>query len=368
MKLTVLLFAFVLSAAAEDMIVHVGTYTRQSSKGIYAFRMDKATGKLTSLGLAAETQNPTFQVVHPNGRFLYAANETNQGMVSAFSIDAASGALKLLNSASTKGNGPCHVSLDKAGKWLYAANYGGGSVAAFPVHDDGTVGEASAFFQHAGSSVNAQRQAGPHAHIAALPPDSRYVFVADLGLDEILSYHVDASKGGLAPNDPPFAKVAAGSGPRHVAFRPDGKFAYVINEMLSTVTAFRYDAAHGSMQEIQTLSALPADFTGRNSGAEIAVHPSGKFLYSSNRGHDSIAIFKIDSAKGTLTATGHTPTQGKTPRNFAIDPSGSWLLAANQDSGNVVVFRIDKKTGALAPTGTTVEVPFAVCITFIAAR
>ncbi|HXN22572.1 MAG TPA: lactonase family protein [Candidatus Dormibacteraeota bacterium] len=357
--------------AKSDWIMYAGTYTRPPSKGIYAYRFQPASGTFTSIGLVAETANPSFLAIHPNQRFLYAANEISRyegqsaGSVSAFSIDAASGQLKLLNQVSSKGSGPCHVALDKTGKWLFAANYNGGSVAAFPVHNDGTLGEASAFVQHSGSSVNPQRQREPHAHVATVSPDNRFILVADLGSDQVFVYRLDPAKGRLAPNDPPFVKVAPGSGPRHLAFRPDGRFTYVINEMMSTVTTFGYDAGRGSLQELQTLSTLPEGFTGTNSTAEIAVHPNAKFLYASNRGHDSIAIFQIDPAKGTLTAAGQVATQGKTPRNFAIDPTGAYLLAANQDSASVVVFRIDQKSGGLMPIGTVLEIPFPVCITFV---
>lgn len=357
-------------AAQSDWVLYAGTYTRPPSKGIYAYRFQPATGTFTSIGLVAETANPSFIAIHPNRRFLYAVNETSQyegqpaGSVSAFSIDTASGQLKLLNQVSSRGAGPCHVALDKTGKWLFVANYNGGSVAAFPVHGDGTLGEASAFVQHSGSSVNSERQRVPHAHVVTVSPDNRFILVADLGLDQVLVYRLDPSKGSLAPNDPPIVKIAPGSGPRHLAFRPDGRFAYVINEMMSTVTAFGYDAAHGSLQELQTLSTLPEDFNGTNSTAEIAVHPNGRFLYASNRGHDSIAIFQIDPANGTLTASGQASTQGKTPRNLAIDPTGAYLLAANQDSASVVVFRIDQKTGGLMPSGTVLEIPSPVCITF----
>jgi 6-phosphogluconolactonase len=350
-------------AWGAEWIAYVGTYTRGDSKGIYAFRFDDSTGKLIAMGLAAATSNPSFLAVNPTGRFLYAANEENAGSVTAFSITG--GKLKPLNTVSSRGAGPCHVALDKTGKWLFVANYNSGSVAAFPVHDDGTLGEASAFVQHSGSSVNPQRQAGPHAHSVNVSPDNRFVLVADLGLDQILTYRIDAAKG-LTPSEPLLTKVTPGSGPRHMAFSPDTRFAYSINEMLATVTVFQYDAAAGSLKEAQTISALPAGFSATNSSAEIAVHPSGKFLYASNRGHDSIAIFRIDAAKGTLTAAGHVSTQGKTPRNFAIDPSGKLLLAANQDSGNIVVFRIDQNTGGLTPAGVEAKVPSPVSIVFSA--
>jgi 6-phosphogluconolactonase len=356
----------------SNMIIYVGTYTQTPSKGIYSYRFQPASGKLTSIGLAAETENPSFLAVHPNRRFLYAANETSTyqgksaGSISAFAIDRSSGKLQLLNQVSSKGPGPCHVAVDKTGKWLFAANYDSGSVAAFPVHTDGTIGEASAFVQHSGSSVNQERQSGPHAHATTLSPDNRFLMVADLGLDQVFSYQLDPARG-LSGSNPLLTKVAPGSGPRHIAFTPDARFAYVINEILSTVTAFRYDANDGTLREIQAVSTLPDGFTGNNSTAEIAVHPNGRFLYGSNRGQDSIAIFRIDPASGKLTPAGHVSTGGHTPRNFAIDPTGGYLMTANQDSGNVVVFRIDAKTGVLTPTGTVLDVPFPVCVTFVEA-
>jgi 6-phosphogluconolactonase len=381
--LTTTIFVILFSAAAarhagssppiETWIMYVGTYTRAPSKGIYAYHYEGATGGLTEIGLAAETENPSFLAIHPNHRFLYAVNEVSRyegqaaGSVSAFSIEGP-GKLTLLNRVSSKGGGPCHVAIDRTGKWLFVANYGGGSVAAYPVRADGSLGEASAFFQHAGSSVNQQRQSGPHAHEATVSPDARFVLVADLGLDQVLTYKLDPARGGLAPGNPPFAKVAAGSGPRHLAFRPDGKFVYVLSEMLSKVVTFRYSPGPGTLDELQTLSTLPDGFSGANSGAEIAVHPNSRFVYTSNRGHDSIAIFRIDSGKGTLASVDQISTRGKTPRNFAIDPSGGYLLAANQDSGTIVVFRIDQKTGGLTPTGTSVQVPSPVCLVFAKAR
>lgn len=350
----------------DDWIMYVGTYTRAPSKGIYAYRFDGATGKATPLGaagLAAETENPSFLAVHPNQRFLYAVNELAGGTVSAFAIDRTTGTLTLLNRVPTRGADPCHLSLDRSGKWLFAANYTGGSVAAFPVQADGRLGEASAFYQHSGSSVDKARQNGPHAHAVAVSPDNRFVLAVDLGLDRIFSYRLDPAAKGLAPA-PAFAAVTPGSGPRHLAFRPDGRFAYVLNEMQSSVTAFRYNPARGTLGELQRLSTLPEGFAGESSGAEIDVHPNGKFVYASNRGHDSIASFRIDAANGTLTAGARTPTQGRTPRGFAIDPSGRFLLAGNQNSGTLVVFRIDPATGALTSVGTPLQVPSPVSVVF----
>jgi 6-phosphogluconolactonase len=345
-----------------EFITYVGTYTRPNkSKGIYAWRFNPATGKLTSIGLVGETASPSFLAVHPNRKFLYAVNEQRAGAVTAFAIDAKTGMLKALNTVSTKGDGPCHLAIDPSGKWLVAANYGGGSVAEYPVQADGSLGEASAFVQHTGSSVDAARQKGPHAHSTVFSPDGKLVFVNDLGLDKILAYQVD----GLKPADPPFTAIAPGSGPRHLAFSPNGRFAYAITEMKTGVIAMRY--ASGKFEELQTVPNLAEDVAGK-SGAEVAVHPSGKFVYASTRGANLITVFAVDPGKGTLTVVDRTPTQGKTPRNFTIDPTGAYLFAANQDSDNVVVFKIDAKTGKLTPSGDVVEVASPVCVTFVPAQ
>ncbi len=358
------------SSRDSSWIMYVGTYTGQTSKGIYAYRLDTSSGAVTPIdaagGLAAETKDPSFLALHPNQRFLYAVGEDSNGSVSAFAIDDATGRLKLLNTVSSKGSAPCHLKFDRTGKWLFVANYNSGNIAAFPVHDGGTLGEASTFIQHSGSSKDPKRQTGPHAHSVNISPDNRFLVVMDLGLDKALVYRFDSTSGSLTPNDPPFAKVTAGSGPRHMTFSTNGKFTYVLNELSSTVTAFDYDKRSGSLKEIQTLPALPADFAGVSSGAEIIVHPKGKFLYSSNRGHDSIAKFDIESKKGMLKSGTWVATQGKTPRNFAIDPTGRYLFVANQDSNSIVVFRIDQKTGNLTATGTVLDVPSPVCVVFAA--
>ena len=354
-------------------LFYVGTYTEEGSKskGIYAYRFDASTAQITSLGLAAETTNPSFVALHPNGRFLYAVNEVpnykgpNSGGVSAFSIDRATGKLTFLNEVASRGADPCYITVDKTGKYVLVANYTGGSVAVFPVLADGKLGEASAFVQHTGKGTNPERQEGPHAHSIDLSPDNRFAMVDDLGLDELLVYKFDAAKGSLSANQPAFAKLDAGAGPRHFALHPSGKFAYVIAEMGHTVTAFSNDPATGKLQTLQTISTLPKDFKGRNDDAEISVHPSGKFLYASNRGEDTIAIYAIDQAKGTLTQTGSVSTGGKEPRNFEIDPTGTFLFAANQLSNNVAVFRIDAKTGNLTATGQAFEVGQPVCIRFL---
>jgi 6-phosphogluconolactonase len=363
------------SAAKGQYIAYIGTYTaKTSSKGIYAYRFDPEKGQLTSIGVAAETADPSFLAVHPNGKYLYAVNEISTfnggagGAVSAFSIAAKTGALQFLNQVPTRGAGPCHVSVDKNGAYVLVANYDGGSIASFPVHEDGSLGTANGFVQHSGSGPNKERQEGPHAHWIGTSPDNRFALAVDLGLDQVIVYGFDSSKGIFTPMLSGFAKVKPGAGPRHLAFHPNGKFAYVLSEMDSSVTVFSYQAKNGAFSPLETISALPKDYAGRKEAAEISVDPSGKFLYTSNRGHDSIAIFEISPAKGTLKSLGQVLSGGKTPRHFAIDPTGRYLLAENEESNNIVVFHIDPATGNLTPTGQTIEVPSPVCITFVAAQ
>jgi len=374
-----LLAFFPASAALAQQgkyLFYVGTYTGEgtSSKGIYAYRFDATTGTNTPLGLVAETTNPSFVALAPNGRFLYAVNEVqsyngaNSGGVSAFSIDRATGKLTFLNEVRSRGADPCYIIVDKSGKHVLVANYTGGSIAVFPVLEDGKLGEASDFVQHTGRGANPQRQEGPHAHSIDLSPDNRLAFVDDLGLDELLVYKFDSAKGTLTPNDPPFVKLDAGAGPRHFVLHPSGKFAYVVAEMASSVTAFSVDLKTGTLQRLQAISTLPEGFAGENDDAEVQMAPSGKFVYASNRGHDSIAIFAIDPQKGTLTKIDDVPTQGKIPRSFEIDPTGNFLLAENSKSDNIVLFRIDQKTGRLTPTGQKLEVGSPVCVKFTKAE
>jgi 6-phosphogluconolactonase len=343
-------------AGKTEYFVYVGTYTREKSQGIYVCRLNAASGNLSAPRLAAESENPSFLALHPSGRFLYAVGEVDNygggrtGSVTAYAVDRKSGDLRLVNRVSSKGAGPCYVTVDRSGKDVLVANYSGGSVAVLPIGADGRLAEASAFVQHSGSSVDA-RQRGPHAHSINVSSDNRFAVAADLGLDQLLVYRFDAARGSLAANDPPYAKLNPGAGPRHFAFHPGGRYLYAINELQSTVTAFAFDGARGALRDLQTVSTLPTDFRGNNSTAEVQVHPSGKFLYGSNRGHDSIAVFAIDSRRGTLTPIEQVSTQGQTPRNFGIDPTGSYLLAANQMSHSVVVFRIDPKSGRLTPNG-----------------
>jgi 6-phosphogluconolactonase len=362
-----------LSAKGNSYRVYFGTYTRKSSKGIYMATLDAASGKLTEPELAGEIPNPSFLALHPNGRNLYAVSESGgattkpTGTVSAFSIDAASGKLNKINTVSTKGDGPCHLNVDKTGRALVIANYNSGSTSALPVKADGSLGEAVGFIQHRGSSINRQRQQGPHAHSANISFNNRFLVVADLGLDQVLVFKLDPATAALTPNDPPFVKVKPGGGPRHFTFHPKGKYGYVINEMGSAVTAFNWDAAKGVFTEIQHISTLPDGFKGTNNCAEVVAHPNGKFLYGSNRGHNSLAVFKID-ASGKLTTVGHVPTGGEIPRNFAIAPGGKWLLAANQNTDNVVVFSIDQATGMLTPTGQQIKVEAPVCVRYLALK
>ena len=376
--LSLLLFAVCVAPAApaphkNAYFVYVGTYTEEggTSKGIYAYRFDPEGPTLTSVGLVAPTINPSFLVVHPNHRFVYAVNEVanytgkKSGAVSAFAIDRASGKLTLLNQVASGGADPCYITVDKTGKYVLVANYTGGSIAAFPILEDGRLGEASAFIQHTGHGTNPQRQEGPHAHSIDLSSDNRFAIVDDLGLDETLVYKFDSSRGLVTLNDPAFAKAAPGAGPRHFALHPKGKFGYVINEMGSTVSVFGYDAASGFLRPLQTISTLPKDFAGPNDAAEIELHPSGKFLYASNRGHDSIAVFAIDQNKGTLTLVEYSPTKGQSPRNFAIDPTGRLIFAANEKSDSIVIFRVNAQNGRLTPTGKVLDIAQPVCLRFL---
>lgn len=357
------------SRAAEEAgscRVYIGTFTGHGSEGAYVMEMNPATGALTQPRLAIEAESPSYFALHPNHRFLYAVNEVNKGTVSAFAIDEQSGKLTLLNRQPSGGSGPTYIAIDAEGRNVFVANYNNGSVAVLPVQSDGTLAPPSAVDQHKGTGPDRSRQAGPHAHCFNPDPKNHFALSCDLGLDKVFVYKFDPAAHTVAPNDPPFATVAPGAGPRHLAFSPDGSRVYVTSEMACTVTGFNYDAEHGTLREFQSISTLPPDFKGEKSTAEIAVHPSGKFLYVSNRGDaNSIAIFTVDPSTGKLTPAGHVSTQGKAPRDFTIDPSGNWLLAANQDTNNIVEFRINPATGALTPTGVNIQTPTPVCITFV---
>lgn len=359
------------ATAPAGMLVYVGTYTDTQSKGIYAFRLNPASGVLVPLGLVAECANPSFLALHPNHRSLYAVGETAEfesqktGSVSAFAIDGRSGKLRLLNRRPSGGSGPCHLAVDGTGRCVLVANYGAGSVATLPIRTDGSLDEPATVIQHHGSSANPQRQEAPHAHWIGADPDNRFVAAADLGLDKVLVYRLDPGRAKLSPDDPPGVSVKPGAGPRHFAFHPSGRFAYVINELNCTLTAFAYDGKRGELKELETVSTLPGAFREGYSTAELEFHPTGKFLYGSNRGHDSIVVFAVDPDTGKLTRLQNEPSGGRTPRSFGIDPTGTFLLATNEHSDNVVVFRIDPNTGRLEKT-QSVQTPKPVCVKFLA--
>ncbi len=354
-------------AFGANYLMYVGTYTNpgDNSQGIYAFKFDSATGQATPLGLAAETANPSFLAIHQNRKYLYAVSEKEAGKVNAYLIDSATGKLKLLNTVDSQGATPCHLNVDKTGTNVLVANYGGGSVAVLPINGDGSLKPASSMVQHTGSNFR-PGHTGPHAHSVNLSPDNRFAIVADSALDEVKVYKFDATAGKIVPNEPPAAKMEGGNGPRHFAFHPNGKNAYVLNEAALSITAFKWHAEKGVLKATQTISTLPPDFTGSRdnfSTAEVVVHPSGKFVYGSNRGHDTIGVFRVKGSK--LAYVENLPTQGKTPRNFVVDPSGQFLLAENERSASIVVFKIDQKTGKLTPTGATLAVGAPVCIRFL---
>jgi 6-phosphogluconolactonase len=348
-------------AETKTELVYVGS----GKKDIYAFRMDLGSGALTPLGRAAEIVDPSFFSISPDRHFLYAVTEgssAENSFISAFQIQPETGKLIFLNKQLTGGAGPCFVEVDQRGKDALVANYNSGSLSVFPINDQGNLGQMSAFIQDQGAGPNRQRQEGPHAHCIVTGPADRFVFACDLGLDKVMIFKFDPEKGSLVANDPAFAVIKPGSGPRHIAFHPNGQFAYVISEMSSTLTVMGFDLEHGALHEIETHSLLPNNFKGNSSGAEVAVHPSGKFVFGSNRGDDSIAVFRCDPATGQLTFLERDSTLGKFPRHFEIDPSGMFLLAANQNSGSVVVFSIDSSTGHLKPTGNKIAIETPMCV------
>ena len=356
-------------AGSHHYLALVGTYTNNTaSKGIYAFDFDSESGRLTAKGVAAATPDPSWVAIHPNGKFVYAANESGKNStITAFALDAKTAKLTQLNQLPALGEDPCYLSFDKTGKYLFIANYTSGNVVVFPILPDGKLGEHTANVKNAGPlGPNKERQDAPHAHWVEASRDNRFVFVSDLGLDAVLSYVFDASKGTLTPNKPFFLRpLTAGAGPRHATFSPDGRYFYVLSEINSTVTAFVYAPNHGVFGDLGGLSMLPAGFSGRNDAAEITIDNTSKWLFASNRGHDSIAVFSIDPANGKLKAAGDFPTGGQEPRHFAIDPTGQFLLAENQNSNTIVVFSIDPATGALSQVSQTSDIPSPVCLKFL---
>ena len=373
MRIFFLIFTAVLilplQAAPKELLVYIGTYTRTEEQGIHWLKLDLGSGELTAVGKLAGQKNPSFLAIHPNKKFLYAVNEIGNyngekaGGVSAYAIDSESGALTFLNQQSSKGGAPCHLSVDATGRNVLVANYTSGSVASLPIARNGRLRKANAFVQHTGSSVLVPRQSAPHGHSINVSPGNKFAVAADLGLDKVLVYRFDAKKGALTPAG--FAKVAPGAGPRHFAFHPNGKYGYVINEITLTVTAFGWDEGQGRLNELQTITTLPEKRAKGMSTAEVQVHPSGKFLYGSNRGHNTIAVFAIDPMTGELKAVQHQSTLGMTPRNFGLDPTGQFLIVANQSSGDIFTFRINQATGKLTPTGHKIEIPMPVCVKFL---
>jgi 6-phosphogluconolactonase len=359
----------VVFAQARELTLYVGTYTSGESEGIYIYRMNSETGELKRFE-SVKAVNPSFLTIDRNRHYLYAVNEVtdfggnSSGAVSAFAISPANGSLKFLNQQPSMGADPCHVSVDRARKFALVANYTGGKVSVFPIQRNGHLDAATQVIQHQGFSVKEQQKA-PHPHCVILDRSNRYAFASDLGIDKIMIYRFDSKTGKLEPSREPWIRLSPGAGPRHFTFHPNGRFAYVIDELDSTITAFSYHELDGKLSSIQTVSTLPKDFSEHNDCADVHVSPSGKFLYGSNRGHDSIVVFVINQITGKLEYLEHASTGGKTPRNFTIDPTGKFLLAANQKSDTIVVLRIEPLTGRLSPTGHRAEVPTPVCLKFI---
>jgi 6-phosphogluconolactonase len=354
------------AGAQEKYRVYLGTYSGKLSKGIYHCELDLKDGKLSGATLATEVKDPSFLAIHPNQKYLYCCGEGGKGSISAFSIDAKSGKLTPLNSQPSQGAAPCHLVVDAAGKNVLCANYTGGSCLSIPIEADGGLSKTSSFHQHKGSSVDKGRQQAPHAHSINLDKANKFAFCADLGLDKVLVYRFDAAKGTLTPHEPPAFDTPPGSGPRHFAWHPSGKFAYVNGEMSMTVIACEYDDEKGTLKQLQVLSTLPKDANRKGaSTAEVVVHPSGKFVYVSNRGHNSIAMFSVDQKTGMLKATGHESRNIATPRNFAIEPTGQYMLVANQSGNSVISFGINQTTGELIPTGGSTSVGSPVCVRFM---
>jgi 6-phosphogluconolactonase len=352
-------------------LFYVGTYTNKTSKGIYAYRLQSKTGELTSLGLMAETPNPTYLALSANHRFLYAVNEegnykgTHSGAVSAFSIDHMSGHLTPLNQQPSGGSGPCHLAVDHTGSALFVANYGSGSAASFQLSRNGEIGAPVSQFQYSGHGFDPKRQSHPHAHCTTVSPNNHFVYVNDLGLDRIHIYRLDPATAKLTLSDPAYWESKPGAGPRHLAFHPKHKVAYCVNEMASTVDVLDWNSKTGALTTIQNISALPADFHGESTGAEVRVDSTGRFVYASNRGHNSIAMFSADPSTGKLTSIGYAMTPGAEPRDFNLDPTGHWVLVGNQNIGTMSMFRRDPSTGKLSEGGQTVPVDQAVAILFV---
>jgi 6-phosphogluconolactonase len=367
---------------AINDLIYVGTYSEPilfgtgqvvpgKGKGIYSFKFDKQARTLTLNGITEGVRNSSYLAFDAKREFLYCVNEFKEyegkpsGAVSAFRIDQETGALTYLNSKPSHGTDPCHLIVDKSGRFVLIANFASGSVCVLPIQADGSLGDETDFVQHQGSSVDPKRQTSPHAHAVEFDASGKFVYVPDLGMDKVMIYRFDTETGKLRPNEVPFAKTAPGAGPRQLVMHPKGGYAYLINELNSTMTAFAFDVSTGGLTELQTLSTLPAGYDGATSCAEVQITPNGKFLYGSNRGHNSLVIYSIDQATGKLTLVGHESTQGRIPRNFEVDPSGRYLMAANQDTDNMVMFEIDQATGKLKANGLTANPGTPICVRFV---
>lgn len=369
LRLALVLAALAAGAAVagdDGVTVYVGTYTGGASRGIYRFRLDPATGQASAPLLAAEARNPSFLALHPSGRFLYAVSETDEldgaptGAVLAFAVEPRTGELTLLNRQPSEGGAPCHLVVDRSGRNLLVANYGGGTVALLRIGTDGRLAKASVVRAHAGSGPAQGRRQKPHAHGVYLDAAERFALAPDLGADRVFVYRFSAEAGSLEPHGA--APLEPGSGPRHLAFDPGGRRVYVISELANTISVFGYDAEAGVLSPIEVVKTLPPGFTGQSYTAEIGVSPDGRFAYGSNRGHDSLAAFRIDAASGRLTAAGHVPVGGAWPRHFTIDRASGLLLAAHQRSASIAFFRIDPASGLPRPLGTSVTVDQPACL------
>ncbi len=349
-------------AQNADQYLYVGTYTRKTSEGIYVYKVNTQTGDVSPVSHTRGISNPSFLAISPDNRFLYATGGASGDSTRAFAIDPVSHGLALLNAQPSCGQGAAHLAVDKTGKWVIVGCYTSGSLSVLPVKADGSLGRITQTIQHEGSSIDPERQTKPYVHSITIAPNNKDVFVPDLGTDKIVTYSLDAQTGQLTAGNPAFTAAIPGSGPRHFTFHPNGRFAYVIQEMSSTITGFTYKS--GALNAFQTVKTLPDDYTGRKWSADIHISPDGRFLYGSNRAHESLAIFSIDQKTGRLTLVGHQPVNGKTPRNFAIDPTGNFVLVANQDSDNITIFKRDKQTGKLTATGKEITVSMPVCLKF----
>jgi len=358
----------------EASLIYVGTYAEPDSESIFLYRVDPQSGGMTRINAFKGGENPSFLTLDEQRRHLYAVNETgnyegkNSGAVSAFAVDRQTGNLTFLNKVASRGGAPCHVSVDEGNKNVLVANYMGGNVASFQVQENGQLSEAAGVEQHTGTGPDKERQEAAHAHFIAPDPNHKFILSVDLGTDQVLSYRLDANMGALTPNTPAVAFAAKpGSGPRHLAFHPNGRYAYLIHELNSTMTALTYDADKGTFTEIETVPTLPADFKGESYCAEVKVSADGKFLYGSNRGHNSIVVYAIDQNTGKLTQVQFMNTGGDWPRDFNFDQTGSVLLVANERSNNLITFKIDKATGKLTPTGHEAGVHKPVCVQVVPA-